>query len=118
MATNDKEFESRIGKSAKVSGTLNFRAPVKIEGEVEGDISGDEIVITRGATVSARIAAARVLVAGTFSGELTATERVELTSTARVRCRLTTPSLILNEGAQFDGECRMPLAPSAAQAIA
>jgi hypothetical protein len=39
-------------------------------------------------------------------------------STARVRCNLSTPSLILSEGAQFDGECRMPRAPVAAQASA
>jgi cytoskeletal protein CcmA (bactofilin family) len=118
MATDDSRFESRIGKGSKVSGKLNFRAPVKIEGDAEGDISGDEIMIAQGAIVTARITAARVIVAGSLSGELVASERVELMPTARVRCTLSTPSLILNEGAQFDGECRMPRAPVAAQASA
>jgi len=119
MATDDSRFESRIGKGSKVSGKLNFRAPVKIEGDAEGDISGDEILIAQGAIVTARITAARVVVAGSLSGELVASERVELLPTARVRCTLSTPSLILNEGAQFDGECRMPpRAAVAAQASA
>ncbi|MGH7905196.1 MAG: bactofilin family protein [Candidatus Binataceae bacterium] len=116
--TDDKLFVSRIGKGAKVSGTLRFRDPVKIEGEAEGEISGDEIVIAHGATVSARISAVRLLVAGNLNGEVTASERVELTPTARVRCTINTPRLVLNEGAQFDGDCRMPQNIAAVQASA
>jgi cytoskeletal protein CcmA (bactofilin family) len=120
MATSsdEKAFESRIGKGTKLSGKLNFKAPVKIEGEAEGEITGDEIVIAPGAIVSARISAVRVVIAGNLSGELIATERIELMPTARVRCNLSAPSLILSEGAQFDGQCRMPRAAVAAQASA
>ncbi len=109
MALNeDSAFESRIGKGTKASGKLNFRGPVKIEGEVEGEISGDEVVIAAGAVVSARISAGRVTIAGAFSGEVTARERVELMATARAQCTISTPNLVLNEGAQFDGDCKMP----------
>jgi len=103
-----EEFESRIGKGTKASGKLTFRGPVKIEGEAEGEISGDEVVIATGAVVSARISASKVTIAGAFSGEVTARERVELMATARVQCNISTPSLVLNEGAQFDGDCKMP----------
>lgn len=115
---DDKVFESRIGKGTRISGTLNFRATVKIEGEAEGDITGDEVVIAEGAVVSARITAARLVVAGVLSGEVAASERIELLPTARVRCTLSTRSLVLNEGAQFDGECRMPRNLAAVQATA
>ena len=109
MALNeDSGFESRIGKGSKASGKLIFRGPVKIEGEAEGEITGDEVVIAAGAVVSARISAGNVSIAGAFSGEVTARERVELMPTARVQCTISTPSLILSEGAQFDGDCKMP----------
>jgi cytoskeletal protein CcmA (bactofilin family) len=107
MALNE-EFESKIGKGTKASGKLNFRGPVKIEGEAEGEITGEEVVITTGAVVSARISASKVTIAGAFSGEVTARERVELMATARVQCTINTPSFVLNEGAQFDGDCKMP----------
>ena len=107
MALNE-EFESRIGKGTKASGKLNFRGPVKIEGEAEGEITGEEVVITTGAVVSARISASKVTIAGSFTGEVTARERVELMPTARVQCTISTPSFVLNEGAQFDGDCKMP----------
>jgi cytoskeletal protein CcmA (bactofilin family) len=106
--SEDSSFESRIGKGTKVSGKMNFRGPVRIEGEAEGEISGDDVVIAAGAVVSARISASKVSIAGVFSGEVTARERVELMPTARAQCTITTPNLVLNEGAQFDGDCKMP----------
>lgn len=105
MATTE---ESRIGKGSKISGNLHFHGTVRIEGEVEGEIVCDEVVIAEGAMVSAKITATRLTVAGTVKGEITVRQRLELLSSARLHCTINTPSLILNEGAQFDGDCRMP----------
>ncbi|HLK86875.1 MAG TPA: polymer-forming cytoskeletal protein [Candidatus Binataceae bacterium] len=100
--------ESRIGKGTRLSGTMHFHGTVRIEGEAEGEIVGDEVIIAEGAVVSAKITATRLTVAGTVSGEVVVRQRLELLSSARLRCTLNTPTLILNEGAQFDGDCRMP----------
>ena len=108
MNTEDNSFESRIGKGTKVSGKLSFRAPAKIEGEADGEIAGDELLIANGAVVAARITASRLTIAGTVSGEIIARERVELLPSARVKCTISTPSLTLAEGAKFDGDCKMP----------
>jgi cytoskeletal protein CcmA (bactofilin family) len=100
--------ESRIGKGTKVSGNLHFHGAVRIEGEADGEIVGDEIVIAEGAMVSAKITATRLTIAGTVSGEITVRQRLELLPSARLHCTINTPSLVLNEGAQFEGDCRMP----------
>lgn len=107
-STGENAVESRISKGTKVSGKLLFKGTAKIEGEVDGEVTGDEIVIANGAVVTARVSASRVIVAGTLSGELIAQQRVEFLETARVRCSVRTPSLALAEGAKFDGECKMP----------
>jgi cytoskeletal protein CcmA (bactofilin family) len=114
MASSNDSFESRIGKGTKISGKLNFRAPANIEGEVDGEITGDEILIAEGAIVTARIAATRLTVAGHVNGEIIVRERLELMPTARLKCAITTPSLVLNEGAQFEGDCKMPRERAAA----
>jgi cytoskeletal protein CcmA (bactofilin family) len=115
MAANiDGPFESCISKGTRISGKLNFREPARIEGEAEGEITGDEIVIAPSAVVTARIAAVRLTIAGNVTGEIIARERIELLPTARLRCTLTTPSLVMNEGAQFDGDCKMPRERAAA----
>jgi cytoskeletal protein CcmA (bactofilin family) len=105
---DDGACDSRIGAGTKVSGKLSFRGTTRVEGEAEGEIRGDEIIITNTATVSAKITAARLSIAGKVSGELVASERVELLASARAKCSITTPRLVLNEGAQFDGDCHMP----------
>jgi len=112
--TEQTDFESRIGRGTKVSGKLNFDAPARIEGEAEGEISGGEITVSETAVVTANIKAVKVTVAGIVSGEIVASERVELLSSARVRCNINTPRLVLNEGATFDGDCKMPKAQRAA----
>ena len=115
MAANlNGAFESCISKGTKISGKLNFREAARIEGEAEGEISGDDIMIAPGAVVTARIAAVRLTIGGKVTGEIIARERIELLPTARLRCTLITPSLVLNEGAQFDGDCKMPRERAAA----
>ncbi|MBV8846699.1 MAG: polymer-forming cytoskeletal protein, partial [Bryobacterales bacterium] len=95
-------------------GKLNFRDPARIEGEAEGEIVAEELMIAPTAVVTAKIAAVRVTVAGHVSGEIVARERLELLPTARLRCSITTPNLVLNEGAQFEGDCKMPREKQAA----
>jgi cytoskeletal protein CcmA (bactofilin family) len=115
MAANQNGvFVSCIGKGTRVSGKLYFKEPARIEGEAEGEITGDEIVVAPGAVVNARIAAVRLTIGGSVTGEVVARERIELLPTARLRCTLVTPSLVLNEGAQFDGDCKMPRERAAA----
>jgi cytoskeletal protein CcmA (bactofilin family) len=97
-----------ISKDSRISGKLDFLEPAEIQGEVEGEITGGEIVITPTAVVTARITAATLTIGGQVNGEIVARERIELLPTARLRCKIVTPTLVLTEGAQFDGDCRMP----------
>jgi cytoskeletal protein CcmA (bactofilin family) len=98
---------SRISEESRISGKLNFQEPAEIDGEVEGEITGGEIVIAPTAVVTARITAAKVTIGGQVKGEIVARERIELLPSARLRCTIVTPTLVLTEGAQFDGDCRM-----------
>ena len=68
--------------------------------------------------MTAKINAVRLMVAGRLSGEATVRERIELLASARVQCRLTTPSLVLREGAHFEGDCKMPQAAKPVQPVA
>jgi len=108
MSSGNRDLESCIGQGTRFAGKIDFGAPARIEGEVEGEVTGSEILIAQGATVKARVVVDRMMVAGTFSGEIIARERVELAATARVQGNIDTPKLILHEGAQFDGDCKMP----------
>jgi cytoskeletal protein CcmA (bactofilin family) len=100
-----KTSSSCVSKVIRFSGKVDFGNFIRIEGEAEGEITGDEIEIAASAVVSARITANRLRVGGHFYGEIVARDRIELLPTARLRCSIITPRLVVAEGAQFDGDC-------------
>jgi cytoskeletal protein CcmA (bactofilin family) len=105
---------SCTGGGSRIYGKIEFRVG-RIEGEAEGEITGDEIEIAASAVVKANITANRVKVGGRVTGEIIARERIELLPTAHLRSVITTPRLVVAEGAQFDGQCKMPNRPATPQ---
>ena len=108
MAINQDGNESCIGTGTKVTGKLTFNARARIDGEVEGEITGGDITVSENAVVKAKINAQSLVIAGNVDGEISARLRIELLATARTRGTLTAPNLVLHEGAVFEGDCKMP----------
>jgi cytoskeletal protein CcmA (bactofilin family) len=97
-----------LDKGSKISGKLFFEGPVRIDGQVDGEISAnDSVVIGESAIVTAQLKAAAVVIAGKISGDILASKRVEIRPTAKVFGNLTTPVLVVHDGALFEGHCTM-----------
>jgi cytoskeletal protein CcmA (bactofilin family) len=108
----ERTRSSCISTGTRISGKVDFGEMARIEGEVEGEITGDNIEIAPSAVVMARITANSLKISGQVNGEIVARERIEVLPTARLRCTITTPTLVVTEGAQFDGDCKMPHEPT------
>jgi cytoskeletal protein CcmA (bactofilin family) len=97
-----------LDSGTKINGKLSFEGPGQIDGQIEGEIvAGDDLVIGQSALVTAKIKAASVVVAGTVSGEITATQRIEIRPSAKISGNLAAPRMVMHEGAVFDGHCAM-----------
>jgi cytoskeletal protein CcmA (bactofilin family) len=97
-----------IDSRTKINGQLSFEGPAQIDGQIDGEIvAQSSLVIGHDALVNAKIKAASVVVAGTVSGEISASERIELQSSAKMSGSLTAPRIAVNEGAVFEGNCTM-----------
>src|SRR5262249_2127810 len=92
-----------IGQGLKIIS----RGTLQVDGEVEGDVAGSEIIIGELGKVTGTIAAQRVIVRGRTSGVIRAMT-VALQSSARVEGDIHHMSLAIEEGAEFDGRCRRP----------
>ena len=102
---------------ARFEGLLVLHGAARIDGAIEGRVLGAEVLqIGEAGRVEARIDAEEVVVAGTVVGDITASRRVELQSTARVRGRLEAPRVSLAAGCSFDGPCRTTRAPGVPEA--
>jgi cytoskeletal protein CcmA (bactofilin family) len=94
-----------LDSGSKVKGKLNFDGPVRIDGEIEGEInSTDSVAIGESALVSADIKAVSIVVAGAVSGKLSASQRIEIYSSAKVlQGSLTAPEMVIGEEATIEG---------------
>jgi cytoskeletal protein CcmA (bactofilin family) len=102
--SNGHDDISLLGKNARFKGTIMFEGTARIDGRLEGDISTEGIlVIGEDAVVEGNIAARAVHCAGTVTGDIVASEKVELVSPAFVTGRVKTPRLSLQEGVSFVG---------------
>lgn len=102
------EARAYLDQGSKVSGKLSFEGPARIDGQVDGEINAkDSVMIGESAVVTAQIKAASIVVAGKVSGDITATQRIEIRPSAKVLGNLTSPVLVVHEGAVFEGHCAM-----------
>jgi len=97
-----------LDKGSHLQGELLFEETFRIDGRFQGKIrSGSELILGDTADVTGEIEVGRLSVNGSLKGTVRATERVELHARARVEADVTTPILKIEEGARFDGSCRM-----------
>ncbi|MFN7134114.1 MAG: polymer-forming cytoskeletal protein [Myxococcales bacterium] len=97
-----------LGRGTEFEGKLTFEGEVRIAGKFTGEIfSKDRLQIDDGARIKAEINAGTVVVYGEVTGNIKALQMVELKATARVRGNIETPSLVIEKGVIFEGQCKM-----------
>lgn len=98
-----------IGKGVEVSGDIVFTDGLRVEGRVAGSVvsEGGTLIVEQAARVEARVDVGVCVISGTLEGNVTAKSRVEVHKTARVRGDITTPVLLVEEGAVLNGSVGM-----------
>ena len=114
--TQEGEPVATIGKSIHLKGELTGEEDLEVEGTVEGDVKLPNHVLKIGAhgKVMASVLAQCVQVIGRVSGDVSATERVEVESSGIVEGDIRAPRLLVQEGAVINGRIEMT-APAASQ---
>jgi cytoskeletal protein CcmA (bactofilin family) len=97
-----------LGKGSRVTGKLVFEGTVRLEGQVEGEITAqDTLVIGETAVINAQINGTSIVVHGTIKGDVTARKRLEIHAPGKVYGNISVPSLVIHEGVVFEGQCTM-----------
>jgi cytoskeletal protein CcmA (bactofilin family) len=97
-----------LGKDSEVSGKLSFSGPTRIDGTLRGEVRGtDVLVIGECGYVNGTIRAPTVLILGRVEGEILGAERVEIAAAGAVCGTVEARNLIVHDGGQLDGECRV-----------
>jgi cytoskeletal protein CcmA (bactofilin family) len=99
---------SFVDRHSAFDGTFRSQRDLRVEGELKGTIVCDgTLFIAEGANVTATIDAEHVTVAGDTNGEIRCRGRLQILPSGRVRARVTTSSLVIQEGAVYEGQLEM-----------
>jgi cytoskeletal protein CcmA (bactofilin family) len=100
--------KSVIGNDLKIIGQglkIISQGTLQVDGEIEGDVAGAEVIIGEKGKVTGTVAAERVIVRGTISGVIRGAT-VALQASSHVEGDIHHISLAIEQGANFDGRCR------------
>jgi cytoskeletal protein CcmA (bactofilin family) len=104
-----------LDEGTELTGELRFRDVLRVDGRVKGKVVSDNmLIIGETGQVDAEIDCGIVSIRGRVTGTVRGRQRVELLSGCRVEATLVSPKLIIEDGAFFQGDCRMGDAPETA----
>src|SRR5215510_1798275 len=103
------EEKASIGKSIVINGELSGSEDLTIEGRVDGKIELRDHVLTVGSNgrIKAQITAKAIVVLGQVTGNLNATEKVDIKETGSVEGDVVAPRVAIADGSHFKGSIDM-----------
>jgi len=102
------EITTLLGRGSEFEGKLSFEGTVRVDGKLSGEIfTEDVLIVGEGAEVNAEISVGSIVIQGTVRGNIVAKRGVEIHTPGRVRGNINTPSLFVEKGVLFDGQCQM-----------
>jgi cytoskeletal protein CcmA (bactofilin family) len=102
------DLEAFLGKNTSFEGKMSFEGMVRLDGKFDGEIfSGDILIIGETAIVNAKIKVGTLLVDGEVTGNVRASDKIEIHSTGKLNGDINTAALVIKEGGVFDGTCKM-----------
>ena len=108
VAASSNSGGTFLSADAEFKGSLKFDDELRINGKFEGELSSPGTVhVGSQGDVKAEITVGAAVVEGKVNGNITATDRVELRSTARMLGDIKASKLLVEEGVVFVGRCEV-----------
>ena len=98
-----------VGNGTTLTGEANFKGMLRVDGGLSGRVSSQDgtLIVSTNGRVDANVEVAVAQIFGTVNGDITATKRIEMGRVAKVTGNIQTPALVIENGAVFEGSCRM-----------
>jgi cytoskeletal protein CcmA (bactofilin family) len=117
MAEQQGDEVTIVGQGAKLEGTVVSAGSLRIDGQIKGQVNADgDVMLSPQSVVEADIRAQNVSVAGRFKGSIVVKGRAEIARGGRVDGNITSKTLVVEEGALFQGQSIMDQQAQAATA--
>ncbi|EKD50340.1 MAG: hypothetical protein ACD_62C00567G0003 [uncultured bacterium] len=103
-----------LKEDASFEGKLIFEGNVHVNGKFKGEIySSGELMVGKSGYLEGLVEIGTIVIQGEVRGNIKASHQIVINSPATVRGDIIAPSLIIEEGAVFEGNCSMGKASDA-----
>lgn len=100
----NENSQTIISSDVQITGTIKSSGPVRIDGKLEGDlVCAADAVIGRSAVIKGGIQVNSVVIEGTIQGNITAKDKIDMKSTAKVHGDISAKRLAVEDGVTFIG---------------
>jgi len=106
--TNQSPSVNIISEGTKLKGNLHSNSDIRVSGTVIGEaISKGKVIITGHGEVKGNVTSSDADIAGKVEGDVKVNSKLVLRKDAVVDGNIYTKSLVVEEGAQINGTCKM-----------
>jgi cytoskeletal protein CcmA (bactofilin family) len=107
-AMDRTEMNAFMGGETFFEGKLSYTGAVRLDGRFKGEIQSDDtLIVGETARIEGEIHVGAAIIQGEIVGNVYAKERVELHHPGRMIGDITSPAVVIDEGAVFEGNCKM-----------
>ena len=113
----DGTLSGFVGGGTAITGEATFKSLLRIDGKFSGRIASPTgtLIVGAGGVVDANIEVSIATIQGTVNGDIIATQRIELGRAGKLNGNIQTPSLMIEQGAVFEGSSKMIQQKAAAE---
>jgi cytoskeletal protein CcmA (bactofilin family) len=97
-----RNITSVLGPDLTITGNIIAKGEAKIDGEIHGDVHGTYVIVGAQGRITGGIIAEEIVVGGQVMGSIRGTH-VMLQSSSQVEADISYESLVIEQGASFEG---------------
>ena len=104
----DGSLSGFVGSGTVITGEASFKSMLRVDGRFSGRITSGTgtLIVGAGGQVDANVEVCVAQIHGVLNGDIIAGQRIELGRAAKVSGNIQTPSLVIEQGAVFEGSCK------------
>jgi cytoskeletal protein CcmA (bactofilin family) len=104
---DENKITGFLDRETEIKGELNFKGSFRIDGNFKGNINSDStLIVGENGKLEADLNVGHVIISGEIKGNIQAKEKVIVNSGGRVIGTITTPILVVEEGAYLETNCQ------------
>ena len=113
-STDSTTISTLLGRDTVIEGTLTFKETIRIDGHISGKLISLEgtVIVGENAVLDADIQVGVAVIRGKINGRVEASKRIEIYAPAQVNGDINAPTISIDSGVFFNGNCKMQAPPA------